>query len=63
MKRLGTLVLTRNPKQTLRIGDAVSLTVVSVDGMQVKLAIDAPGVVKVFREEIYPGPRGQPPPR
>lgn len=52
----GTLVLTRGPQESLRIGDEVSLTVAAVDGMQVKLAIAAPTSVKVYREEIYPGP-------
>jgi carbon storage regulator len=47
------LVLTRNIGESFRIGDAVSVCVLDVNGSQVKIGIDAPKNVVVHREEIY----------
>ena len=47
------LVLSRKPNETIRIGDDVSVTIVSVDGNNVKLGIEAPYRVSVHRGEIY----------
>lgn len=47
------LVLTRKPGQTITIGDDVKVTIMEVKGGQVKLGIEAPKDVAVFREEIY----------
>lgn len=46
------LVLTRKPEEKILIGDNVSITVVSVKGNQVKIAIDAPKDVKILRNEL-----------
>jgi carbon storage regulator len=47
------LVLSRRPGESLMIGDEVTVTVVEVRGDQIRLGIDAPRSVKVYREEIY----------
>ncbi len=47
------LVLTRRPGEAIRIGDDVSISVVEIQGTQVRLAIDAPREIPVHREEIY----------
>ena len=47
------LVLTRKPNQSIMIGDDVELTVLSIIGGKVKIGIDAPRDVRVFRKEIY----------
>lgn len=47
------LILTRNIQETIMIGDDVTITVLSIQGNQVKLGIDAPHDVAVHREEIY----------
>lgn len=47
------LILTRRNGETLKIGDEISVTVLSVKGNQVRLGIDAPNEVDVHREEIY----------
>jgi carbon storage regulator len=47
------LILTRKAGETIRINDDISITVMSVQGQQVKLGIAAPEEVSVHREEIY----------
>jgi carbon storage regulator len=47
------LVLTRKEGEKLKIGKDIVITVVKVRGRQVKLGIDAPPTVRIFREEIY----------
>ena len=47
------LVLTRKLNQSIMIGDDIEVTVLSVDGAKVRLGIQAPGDVAVFRTEIY----------
>ena len=47
------LVLTRRPGESVRIGPDVRITVVSSSGGQVRIAIDAPSEVGIFREEIF----------
>jgi len=46
------LVLTRRVNERIVIGDDVTVTVLEVRGDQVRLGIDAPRDVKVFREEV-----------
>ena len=47
------LVLTRKPKQQIMIGDSIVITVVEVQGENVRIAIDAPRDIKIYRGEIY----------
>ena len=47
------LILTRRVGESLKIGDDVTITVLSVRGHQVRIGIDAPREVSVHREEIY----------
>lgn len=46
------LILTRRPGETLRIGDNVEVTVMAVNGAQVRIGIKAPKDVVVDRLEI-----------
>ncbi len=46
------LVLSRKLGEKVMIGEGVVLTVVKVDRNQVRLGIDAPAEVRVFRHEI-----------
>ena len=46
------LVLNRKPQQAIKIGDDIYVTVCRVDGNKVRLAIDAPKDVPVWREEL-----------
>jgi carbon storage regulator len=47
------LVLTRKPKETIRIGDDICITVASIEGGVVKIGIEAPPQVPVHRGEVY----------
>jgi carbon storage regulator len=46
------LILTRRAGETLRIGDDVEVTVMAINGSQVRIGIKAPRHVIVDREEI-----------
>lgn len=47
------LILTRKAGESLLIGDEISITILSVRGNQIKLGVNAPKDVSVYREEIY----------
>lgn len=47
------LVLTRKPNQSIMIGDNIEVSVLSVVGEKVRIGIEAPHDVPVFRTEIY----------
>ena len=47
------LVLTRKPKQQIMIGDNIIINVVEVQGENVRIAIEAPREIKIYRGEIY----------
>ena len=46
------LVLTRRINERIIIGDDIIVTVLEVHGDQVRIGIDAPRDIKVFREEV-----------
>ena len=46
------LVISRKTGEGLRIGDNVTLQVVSISGDKVTLAIDAPRDIKIMRDEL-----------
>lgn len=47
------LILTRRIGETIVVGNDIRLTVVSINGNQVRVGIDAPRDVAVHREEIF----------
>jgi len=47
------LILSRRINEKIVIGDDIVISVVEVRGDQVKLGIEAPRNVKVFRQEVY----------
>jgi carbon storage regulator len=46
------LILTRRAGESLRIGDDVEVTVMAVNGAQVRIGIKAPINISVDREEV-----------
>lgn len=47
------LVLTRRPGESIVVGENIVVTVIEIKGGQVRIGIDAPREIDVYREEIY----------
>lgn len=47
------LVLTRKLQEAIKIGEDIELTVLSIDGEQVKLGISAPKNIEIHRKEVF----------
>lgn len=47
------LVLTRKLNESLIIGDDIQIKIVEISNKSVKIGIDAPKNIQVFRKEIY----------
>lgn len=47
------LVLTRKANQSIMIGDDIEVSVLSVMGEKVRIGIQAPRDIPVFRREVY----------
>jgi carbon storage regulator len=47
------LILTRRAGESLHIGDNVKITVLGIQGKQVKIGIEVPQGMAVYREEVY----------
>ena len=47
------LVITRHPGETINIGDDTEVTILGIQGTQVRIGITAPKKISVHREEIY----------
>lgn len=47
------LILTRRPGERVVIGDDVLITVMGVSGHTVRLGIEAPEGISIYREEIW----------
>lgn len=47
------LVLTRKEKQSIMIGHNIEITILAIEGEQVKLGITAPKQIDIHRKEIY----------
>lgn len=47
------LVLSRKKGESIQIGQDIELTIVQIDGEQVKIGIRAPKHVEIYRKEIF----------
>jgi carbon storage regulator len=47
------LVLTRKKDQSIIVGDDIEITIIDIQGDQVRLGINAPKNVSIHRKEIY----------
>ncbi|NOY10156.1 MAG: carbon storage regulator CsrA [Spirochaetes bacterium] len=47
------LILTRKLNESIMIGDQIEISIVDIRGDQVKLGIQAPKNIKVYRQEVY----------
>ena len=47
------LILSRKINEKIMIGDDISVSIIDIRGDQVRLGVDAPKSVKVFRQEVF----------
>jgi len=47
------LILSRKIDEKIKIGDNITITLIDVHGDQVKIGVEAPKNVKVFRQEVF----------
>ncbi len=47
------LILSRKINEKIMIGDNISVTIIEIRGDQVKIGVEAPKSVKVFRQEVF----------
>ncbi len=47
------LIITRRPGQRIMLGDDVTLHVMEINGNNVRLGVEAPKSLPVYREEIW----------
>ncbi|WP_368993443.1 carbon storage regulator CsrA [Caldifermentibacillus hisashii] len=47
------LILARKKGEAIQIGNEIEITIISIQGDQVKIGIEAPKTVEVYRKEIY----------
>jgi carbon storage regulator len=53
------LVLSRRSKESILVGDQITVTVVEIRGNRVRLAIEAPKEVRVLRTELIDAAAGK----
>ncbi|MCR4579338.1 MAG: carbon storage regulator CsrA [Treponema sp.] len=47
------LILSRKIDEKIKIGEEITITIIDVHGDQVKIGVEAPKNVKVFRQEVF----------
>ena len=47
------LILSRKVNEKIMIGEEISVSVIEIRGDQVRLGVDAPKAVKVYRQEVF----------
>jgi carbon storage regulator len=47
------LILTRKINEKIKIGDNITLMIIELRGDQVKIGVEAPKNIKVFRQEVF----------
>lgn len=49
------LILSRKKDQSIRINENIEVTILEIDGMNVKIGIEAPSNVRILRSELTHG--------
>lgn len=47
------LILTRKAGESIRINENICITIVDVDGKNIKIGIEAPKSISIHREEVF----------
>ena len=53
------LILSRKTNEKIMIGDDISVSIIEIRGDQVRIGVDAPKSVKVFRQEVFDAIRAE----
>ena len=53
------LILSRKINEKIMIGDDISISIIEIRGDQVRIGVDAPKSVKVFRQEVFDAIRAE----
>jgi carbon storage regulator len=53
------LILSRKINEKIMIGDDISISIIEIRGDQVRIGVDAPKTVKVFRQEVFDAIRAE----
>jgi len=53
------LILSRRINEKIMIGDDISVSIIEIRGDQVRVGVDAPKTVKVFRQEVFDSIRAE----
>ena len=53
------LILSRKVNEKIMIGEDISVSIIEVRGDQVRIGVDAPKNVKVFRQEVFDAIRAE----
>jgi carbon storage regulator len=51
--KCSVLVLTRKSNQSIMIGDDIEISVLAIMGEKVRIGIEAPRAIPVYRREVY----------
>ena len=47
------LILSRKINEKIMIGEEISVSIIEIRGDQVRIGVDAPKTIKVFRQEVF----------
>ncbi|MDR1302372.1 MAG: carbon storage regulator CsrA [Treponema sp.] len=47
------LILSRKVNEKIMIGDDISISIIEIQGDHIRIGVDAPKTVKVFRQEVF----------
>jgi len=47
------LILSRKINEKIMIGEDISISIIEIRGDQVRIGVDAPRTIKVFRQEVF----------
>jgi carbon storage regulator len=53
------LILSRKINEKIMIGNDISVSIIEIRGDQVRIGVEAPKTVKVFRREVYDAIRSE----
>ena len=53
------LILSRKINEKIMIGEDISVSIIEIRGDQVRLGVDAPREVKVYRQEVFDAIRAE----